>query len=224
VLLVRLLSSAPPCECWSWEVCLAVLQLLVSMEGTASAAGAVLFAGIAAADVETSQQQQEQQQQDVEVASVGPGGTLPPGHIHQLGHVASVRLEDYIGKLLSMLQNLRQADAALAGCHSGSGSRSGRDPPHTQQQQQQAQAQSALSGSRPSSASRSRSRAQQRQQQQQQLEEFSDPNWWRSQALTLYKRKGGYTWLEQFLSDATADNHRPGFWGLVSCVGFGLSM
>jgi hypothetical protein len=221
VLLVRLLSSAPPCEAWSWEVCLAVLQLLVSMEMAANAAAAVLLEGAAKDAVlhASSEPDQQQQHQDEEAASAGPGANLPAGHVHCL---QNRQLEAYIDKLLSMLQNLQQADIALGDCNTGSGSRSGRDPLHVQQQREQAQ--SSLLGSRPSSASRSSSgagcssSAQRRRLQEQRLEEFSEPTWWRSQALTLYKRKGGSTWLEQFLSDATVDNHRPGFWGLVGWV------
>ena len=43
LLVLRLLSRAPPCECWSWEACLAVTQLLASSEQAAAAAGGLMY-------------------------------------------------------------------------------------------------------------------------------------------------------------------------------------
>lgn len=74
------------------------------------------------------------------------------------------------------------------------------------------------SSGRESESSRSDSTARQQQQQQEVIQQVSEPSFWRSQALNLYKRKGGFAWLESFFEDATADNDKPGFWGLVSVL------
>jgi hypothetical protein len=106
-------------------------------------------------------------------------------------------------ELLAMLQLLSQANSALQDCQAserndGSGRERGSTRSHSTARQQQQQL-----------------------QQQEVLQQFSEPTFWRSQALSLYKRKGGYAWLESFFEDPTADNDKPGFWGLVSVVLWG---
>jgi len=243
VLLVRLLAQAPPCDQWPWEVCLAVLQLLTSVEQAVSAAGAVAATNMAAGlcwevlilprtGAEQQQQQaqaqgQEQQQGPLEDDGDEAEDCGDPQAILN-GAVQDV-LFLYVQQVLETLQAYRQAEDALQALQGSSrhtatasvattttSSSSSRDPRLRHKQRQSGAA--ARHGAAPDgSCSRSRSRG--RLHQQQLLrEEASSPTWWRSQVLQLYRetRPNGFAWLQRLFTDIDVNNNKPGFWALVS--------
>jgi hypothetical protein len=215
LLVLRLLSRAPPCESWSWEACLAVTQLVASSEQAAAAAGVLMYQ--ATTQLQTS---------GVEEAFADPGqqqaATPTTGPYH---HSSSRQAElyNFAVDMLTVLQQLQKAEEALLACTSSSNSNNGGRSARSQHQGLHNS--STSNNSRVRSSSRSKTWAPQQQQQQQSLHAFGVPTFWRSQVLNQYRdtRKDGYSWMQKCFADVVPGNCKPGFWGLVSHASVGFA-
>jgi hypothetical protein len=242
LLLLRLLSRAPPCESWSWEACLAVTQLLVSSEQAAAAAGGLMYQALSQhptalqwaskcgdASLGSSKQppqdqelsvlehwqHQRQQQTKQQQDEDGQAGAVA-GAIAQGDNVQ----QDRTSKVLQagMLLYSRQLQGMLQQLHIA-------------EQALEACQSSSTSSSTPSSSTPGSStshtpvskpavQSQQQQQQQQQQEpekEFAAPSFWRSLLLSMYQKSRplGSGFFQQCFPAFGADNDNPGFWALV---------
>jgi hypothetical protein len=226
VLLVRLLATAPPCEAWSWDVCTALLQLLTSCQQAAGAAGNLLYATLAASSFQCTQSeaQQHQQRQEQQQQQQHDDCHEEVAQAQQAQLLASLRAQ-VAQHLLRVLQGLQQTEEALQHCSSNGGSTSSSSSGIQGPWQQQRQDGSQQAGSSSSSSSRQGRGRKAMQvvqddggQQEDVLLEFNQPNFWRTQTLQLYSttRSSGSSWLKNYFSDWTPDNHRPALWGVVS--------
>jgi hypothetical protein len=241
LLLLRLLSHAPPCECWSWDACLAVTQLLASCEQAAAAAGGLMYQALCQhpaamqwastcgtaslgsckqlqQDPNSSNadhQQQQTEQQEEGQGGAAAGGVAGRGDAKQ-GFTATAHASMllYSQQLQAVLQQLHTAEQALEACHCSSSSSSA--PSCSARGGSSSRTPDSQDGVHPQQ--QQQQPPQQQQQQQQELEqEFAAPSFWRSLLLALYQksRPSGSGFLQQCFSAFGADNNTPGFWALV---------